>query len=690
MNHRESAAKIDEARHQQTRVVGEEEARLQLNHTFVARPPNAPLQSLGGKGEPPFGQPSQLAPRVIAPVAAFRPGPQPSYHLKVTATPIHRLNDEPLKYEVVAGPTEIEDKQTTYMGTDGQVIVHARNQLHGHQAKQAAAAAGKKITVKPTNADVLADGIVHGDGTKQNVGAQTHVYAGTVGRDPRQVVNRLQEPVPVKSGDPRKPLNLEQIKRAHRREPQRSIPSHRVSIDAFLGLQKKLREKREGKSWWRFGGRKHTDDDDMDLHAHHDDEEYARALQKEIHMGGLASEKDDSAESMNNVPPDAIPLERGYSRMIPSLLQATDDERQKMYNWIMPQEGITAGANAMASGGEAAAAAAHENPALFFQGSSQLAQFLEAPEAGLLWEDDDDLFEGAEGVLKPSIVYGGVEHCPPEFAGRLTPISFKLHALELHQYMQVSGSDTPWFLKNGLNPHTQALFGPVPLPFDPANSGMPAPVFDTMTEAGQPVPRIAPLIRTFFNPELPVQYERKPEPAKKPKTVEGGEEEESASDESSALSPSAHSSSDKSGPSSPGSFEGEHLQIPPEDQTQDAPPVDTQTSIPTSVKPVNLGYENLASSSVTIPLHPQMGTGVPGSAGVGAMQQSSASSQQAMVAKTSSQIRNQGMSVVTKEGSGSLVQGASIPSQGGASVVMPVAAPAGSQSPNRQGGAPSA
>eukprot|EP01054_Gregarina_sp_Poly1_P001222 Gregarina_sp_Poly_1__1221@NODE_129_length_13257_cov_57_196588_g115_i0_p2_GENE_NODE_129_length_13257_cov_57_196588_g115_i0NODE_129_length_13257_cov_57_196588_g115_i0_p2_ORF_typecomplete_len654_score100_96DUF2890/PF11081_8/1_5e04DUF2890/PF11081_8/4_NODE_129_length_13257_cov_57_196588_g115_i074589419 len=543
-----------------------DESRLDLRHTFVAKPPVGQMQSLASQGEPPFGQPANVAPRVVAPVAAVRPGPQPVYHLKVTATPIQKVSEEPLRYEVTAGPTEISDKDTSYIGADGRVIVHARHQVPPSRKQQ--------ITVKPTNADVLGEGVVGADGARHTVGAQTHVYSGTKGLDPRLVLNKLQ--MPVNASDPRKPIDISQLTSEHRRDAQRSIPAHRVSVENYLRVHDG--GTRGSRRWWPF--RQSSDQKpQMQHHSHHDDEEYARALATEIDLG--LADNVASGESVHvDVPADTVPLERGYSRMIPSLLQASDDDRQRMYNWIVPQETSLDAREKVAhlESGSTEPVMDETNP-LYFQGSAQLANFLEAPGTGMVWEAESmEMIDGANAreraMLKPSIVYGGVEHCPPEFAGRLSPISFRLHALELHQYVAVSGTDAPWFMQNGLNPHTQALFGPVPLPFDPANSGMPAPVFDTMTEAGQPVPKIAPLIRTFFNPELPVQYERKPDtivkaPGAKP-TSESDEDESSEEEEASreASSQGGSSSSPKSGSS--GSLEGERLKIP--SVSDEAPP----------------------------------------------------------------------------------------------------------------------
>lgn len=112
---------------------------------------------------------------------------------------------------------------------------------------------------------------------------------------------------------------------------------------------------------------------------------------------------------------------------------------------------------------------------------------------------DDEL--GLPNELRPSIVYGGIEHAPPEFMGRKEPLEYKLHAIEIHQYIAIPGKEDPWIIKNKLDPARTAIFGPIPLPFDPVQTGMVAPTFQK-TRHNEPVPVLSFEISRMFNEEI--------------------------------------------------------------------------------------------------------------------------------------------------------------------------------------------
>lgn len=110
-----------------------------------------------------------------------------------------------------------------------------------------------------------------------------------------------------------------------------------------------------------------------------------------------------------------------------------------------------------------------------------------------------------DSVLRPTVRYGGVEFAPAEFVGTKGPLNYKLHAVEIHQFIPLPSFDEPWFTRNSLNPVTSAIFGPMPLPFDPVHSGMVAPTFQQSGETA-PIPILSPEMAKMFNQEIPVTY----------------------------------------------------------------------------------------------------------------------------------------------------------------------------------------
>jgi len=103
------------------------------------------------------------------------------------------------------------------------------------------------------------------------------------------------------------------------------------------------------------------------------------------------------------------------------------------------------------------------------------------------------------GAPVPGITYVGVQYADPEYQGLLNPICYALHAVEVHQYVElpaINCEDTsrkPWFMRNHKDLNEDSVFGAYPLPFNPAMTGMPAATI------GSKQPAIAPLMKNFFD-----------------------------------------------------------------------------------------------------------------------------------------------------------------------------------------------
>lgn len=54
---------------------------------------------------------------------------------------------------------------------------------------------------------------------------------------------------------------------------------------------------------------------------------------------------------------------------------------------------------------------------------------------------------GESNELEPSVVYRGAVSKPPEYGGELDPISFKLHAIEVHQFVPLPNQEIPEFVR---------------------------------------------------------------------------------------------------------------------------------------------------------------------------------------------------------------------------------------------------
>ena len=148
---------------------------------------------------------------------------------------------------------------------------------------------------------------------------------------------------------------------------------------------------------------------------------------------------------------------------------------------------------------------------LTFQNSDKLEEFLDREDiGGYMWEKVDDtnsetVDSDAEAPLKPSIIYAGCTTEPPVYAGSLEPKSMVLHACEIHQYMPFPSIEIPPFMREHKDIHKESLSGPVPLPFNPKNTGMPAIMLDQIFKRNGNVNEIAPAMRSLFNPKLLVE-----------------------------------------------------------------------------------------------------------------------------------------------------------------------------------------
>ena len=106
--------------------------------------------------------------------------------------------------------------------------------------------------------------------------------------------------------------------------------------------------------------------------------------------------------------------------------------------------------------------------------------------------------------LEPSVVYRGAVNKPPEYGGELDPISFKLHAIEIHQFIPLPNVEPPEFVKalsdgilstdvSGLE---KFFGGQVPAGWaDPDVTGIPAPTMsDILAGNTQNVAMMSPLV----------------------------------------------------------------------------------------------------------------------------------------------------------------------------------------------------
>ncbi|KAH0482480.1 MAG: uncharacterized protein KVP18_004305 [Porospora cf. gigantea A] len=128
------------------------------------------------------------------------------------------------------------------------------------------------------------------------------------------------------------------------------------------------------------------------------------------------------------------------------------------------------------------------------------------------WDIESDVKDEVLAGPLPTVVYGGCYFDPPEYVGPSDRLTLKLHALEVHQLVDIPETERPAFIRDGININKQAVFDPVALPWDPEHTGMPAAVFGGLDEP--PRPRVPPLfqkISAVMNPlRLRTLFESRP------------------------------------------------------------------------------------------------------------------------------------------------------------------------------------
>lgn len=110
--------------------------------------------------------------------------------------------------------------------------------------------------------------------------------------------------------------------------------------------------------------------------------------------------------------------------------------------------------------------------------------------------------EDAASELEPTVTYKGAVSKPAEFGGELNPISFKLHAIEVHQFIPLPNVKVPEFVKalpDGLMTTDVSgidkFFGPVPTGWaDPDVTGIPAPMMSDILAGNIQATTTSPLI----------------------------------------------------------------------------------------------------------------------------------------------------------------------------------------------------
>jgi hypothetical protein len=230
-----------------------------------------------------------------------------------------------------------------------------------------------------------------------------------------------------------------------------------------------------------------------------------------------------------SLPKDTI-VRRQLGKTAP-IQNALSSEREKIYNWIMPLEKTEGKINegehptneedGISANSSRGSLSMSQFQHVFTQATKQLhknTSLDESSENGdpkntqriLTSPSDEEL--GLPQELRPSILYAGVEHATPEFVGDKKPLQYKLHAIEIHQYVPIPGQPDPWMIKNNLDPSKMALFGPTQLPFDPQHSGMLAPTFQATTH--EPLPLLSPEIARMLQQELETNRLHKDKDAK--------------------------------------------------------------------------------------------------------------------------------------------------------------------------------
>lgn len=132
----------------------------------------------------------------------------------------------------------------------------------------------------------------------------------------------------------------------------------------------------------------------------------------------------------------------------------------------------------------------------------QMHQQLEQQSLPSARTDEQSGKDEAASNLEPSVVYKGVVSRPAVFGGNLNPISFKLHAIEIHQFIPLPNVRVPEFVKalpDGLMATDVSgldrFFGPVPTGWaDPDVTGIPAPMMSDILAGNIQASTTSPLI----------------------------------------------------------------------------------------------------------------------------------------------------------------------------------------------------
>eukprot|EP00070_Physeter_catodon_P050355 XP_028357249.1 uncharacterized protein LOC112062874 [Physeter catodon] len=115
--------------------------------------------------------------------------------------------------------------------------------------------------------------------------------------------------------------------------------------------------------------------------------------------------------------------------------------------------------------------------------------------------------EEEQSELEPTVTYRGAVSMPAEYGGELNPITFKLHAVEIHQFVPLPNVRVPEFVKALPDGITTAdvsgldkFFGPVPTGWaDPDVTGIPAPMMSDILAGNIQATTTSPLINQLSN-----------------------------------------------------------------------------------------------------------------------------------------------------------------------------------------------
>lgn len=182
------------------------------------------------------------------------------------------------------------------------------------------------------------------------------------------------------------------------------------------------------------------------------------------------------------------------------------EERKNLWSWLFGKKEETRPISPRA-GSPQALSYPKGTPADFtahFQQQMQQSQAstdkLDAHSEGALPPSSRSDEEQSE--LEPSVTYRGAVSMPAEYGGELNPISFKLHAVEIHQFVPLPNMRVPEFVKALPDGITTAdvsgldkFFGPVPTGWaDPDVTGIPAPMMSDIIAGNVKATTTSPLI----------------------------------------------------------------------------------------------------------------------------------------------------------------------------------------------------